>query len=240
MTPPPDVPALLAHVARSGDRLTAALDRLTDPDVRAPSTLPGWTRGHVITHVAGAVDAYVWLLGLARTGEAPGPRGDAASLAEAVERGSARSAGELAGDLRGRLARLAEEAAAMPPAAWDTLVPALAGWRHPAWFTLHRCWRELETHHVDLDLGRRPADWPDAYVRWALDDTLDGLRARGFAAGWVEATDLGRRWELSPGGPGVAAPGHALLGWLAGRAPAPGPDLPAPPAWPLPPYPGWS
>lgn len=47
----------------------------------------------------------------------------------------------------------------MPAERWNTLVSALAGWRHPAWFTLHCCRRELETHHVDLNLGYTTACW---------------------------------------------------------------------------------
>ncbi|MFD1933471.1 hypothetical protein ACFSKW_18600 [Nonomuraea mangrovi] len=108
---------------------------------------------------------------------------------------------------------------------------------------LYRCWREVETHHVDLDAGYRTADWPAAYVSWALDDTLTSLAARSFPVGRVEAVDLGRSWTVSPTGPAVAGSGHALLGWLSWRAPcappAVGGPLPEPPAWPLPPAPGW-
>lgn len=234
---------ILDEVSRSGARLAGTLAVLSDDDVRAHSALPGWTRGHVVTHVARAVDAYLWLLAVARTGAEPHPRSDADALARAVEDGAARPAAELAADLRTGLGRLAERAAAMPAEGWDTLVTALAGWRHPAWYTLYRCWRELETHHVDLDAGYRTADWPAGYVTWALDDTLAALSARGFPVGRVRATDLGRSWTPSPTGPAVEGPGHQLLGWLSGRTAGAsltcdGP-LPGPPGWPMPPAPGW-
>lgn len=133
----------------------------------------------------------------------------------------------------------------MPVERWDTLVTALAGWQHPAWYTLHRCWRELETHHVDLNVGYRPSDWPTAYVTWALDDTLPALAARDFPLSRVDAPDLGRCWTLSPTGATLTGPGHALLGWLSGRAtdaPLTSSDrpLPDPPSWPLPPAPAWT
>ncbi|WP_030207725.1 maleylpyruvate isomerase family mycothiol-dependent enzyme [Streptomyces sp. NRRL S-87] len=233
---------VLEEVTRSAARITAALDTLTDEGTRAPSALPGWTRGHVISHVAHGVGAYRRLLATARTGIEPTPRTDAKAFARAVREGADRPAAELATDLRGRLAGLAEDAGSMPVERRGILVTALAGWQHPAWYTLHRCWRELETHHVDLNVGYRTTDWPATYVTWALDDTLRALAARDFPVTRVDALDIGRSWAVSPGGPAIAGSGHALLGWLSGRAPA-SPltsdrPLPIPPDWPLPPAPG--
>ncbi|MFF3912023.1 maleylpyruvate isomerase family mycothiol-dependent enzyme [Streptomyces sp. NPDC001852] len=191
----------IEEVVRSGDGLVRAAADLSGTELRAPSGLPRWTRGHVLAHVAHSVDAYVWLLRLARTGRAPGPRADAAMLAAAVERDAALSAGRLATRLRESLDRFAAQARALPGAAWDQLVPALAGWRHPAWYLLLRCLRELETHHLDLGVGHGTEQWPDGYVSWALDDTLTTLRAQGFPLASVEAVDLGRRWSMTSGGP---------------------------------------
>ena len=50
---------LAAEVARSDERLLATAREL---DIAAPSLLPGWTRGHVITHIARNADGYVNLL----------------------------------------------------------------------------------------------------------------------------------------------------------------------------------
>ncbi|MFD5517599.1 maleylpyruvate isomerase family mycothiol-dependent enzyme [Streptomyces sp. NPDC127066] len=233
----------LEEVTRSGTRITATLDALTDLEMRAPTMLAGWTRGHVITHLSHGVDAYRRLLAGARTGMEPAPRADAEALARAVREGADRPAAELVADLRSRLAYLAEDVTSMPAERWDTLVTALAGWRHPAWYTLHRCWRELETHHVDLNVGYRTTDWPSTYVTWALDDTIAALAALDFPVARVEALDLGRSWTLSPTGPDITGSGHALLGWLSGRVLDPpltsDLPLPVPPDWPLPPAPGW-
>ncbi|MGW7608013.1 maleylpyruvate isomerase family mycothiol-dependent enzyme [Streptomyces sp. NPDC054766] len=231
------------EVTRSGARITATVDALTDLEVRAPTTLAGWTRGHVITHLAHSVGAYQRLLAGARTGIEPAPRTDAKALARAVREGADRPAAELATDLRSRFAYLTEDVTSMPVERWDTLVTALAGWRHPAWYTLHRCWREFETHHVDLNVGYRTTDWPSTYVTWALDDTIRALTARDFPVARVEALDLGRTWTVSPTGPDITGSGHALLGWLSGRVLDPpltsDQPLPVPPDWPLPPAPGW-
>ncbi|GHI09754.1 hypothetical protein AQI88_16435 [Streptomyces cellostaticus] len=239
-----DISLLLDDVSGSAARLGATLDVLTDLKAREPSGLPGWSRGHVITHLARSADVYRWLLTVARTGAEPGPRADAATLDRALRDGAQRDAAGLVTDLRRSLDRLLDEATAMPAERWPTLVTALAGWRHPAWYTLHRARRELETHHVDLNLGYTTADWPAGYVTWALDESIAALAARDFPIARIEATDLARAWPLAATGPTATGPGHALLAWLTGRAPdthlLSDLQLPTPPTWPLPPAPGWT
>ncbi|MFD9636627.1 maleylpyruvate isomerase family mycothiol-dependent enzyme [Streptomyces violascens] len=240
---PSDVANVLDGVRSSAARLGATLASMTDQQACQPSALAGWSRGHVVTHLARSADAYHWMLTLARTGAEPTPRADAAALDRALGEGAVRGGAELVADLRAGLDRLFDVAAAMPAGRWTTLVTALAGWRHPAWFTLHRCRRELETHHADLGLGYSSANWPAEYVTWALDGTMSALAAQHFAVARIDAEDLGRSWTLSTTGPHVRGSGHALLAWLAGRGGASrlrsDLPLPAPPRWPLPPVPGW-
>ena len=50
-------------------RLLGTARLLTDPDLREPSLLPGWTRGHVLAHLAGNADAMRSLLAGARAGQ---------------------------------------------------------------------------------------------------------------------------------------------------------------------------
>lgn len=40
-----------------------------------------------------------------------------------------------------------------------------------------RRWREVEIHHVDLNLGYTPDDWPEDYVDAELTRTVAGLAA---------------------------------------------------------------
>ncbi|MCZ0990562.1 maleylpyruvate isomerase N-terminal domain-containing protein [Streptomyces diastatochromogenes] len=129
--PTPDVDRLRGEVERSAARLAATLSGLTEAECRAPGALAPWTRGQVLAHIAGSADAYVWLLRLARTGSAPGPRQDAAALAETAERTAALPVDALADRTRRALDLVVAEAREMPAARWDVLVAALAGWRHP-------------------------------------------------------------------------------------------------------------
>ncbi|GAA1359757.1 maleylpyruvate isomerase family mycothiol-dependent enzyme [Catellatospora chokoriensis] len=241
------VDGMVDDVVRSAARFTAAAAALTDTGLRAPSGLARWTRAHVLAHVAVSADAYVRLLRSARTDHrSPRRPADAAVLAHAAEEGATLPAASLVRQLNDGLERFTHEARTMSTDAWDGMVTALAGWRHPAWYTLRRCLRELETHHLDLDVGYRTADWPAGYVTWALAETFAALQAQGFPLARVKATDLGRTWDIAGDGPTVAAPGHVLLGWFSGRASADGlasdlppTALPTPPTWQQPPVPGW-
>jgi len=50
-------------------RLLGTARQLTDPALREPSLLPGWTRGHVLTHLCRGADAMRNLLAGARAGQ---------------------------------------------------------------------------------------------------------------------------------------------------------------------------
>jgi len=50
------------------ERLLRTVNRFRDQDIERPSSLPGWTRGHVLVHVAQTADAMRNLLVWARTG----------------------------------------------------------------------------------------------------------------------------------------------------------------------------
>jgi maleylpyruvate isomerase len=70
--PSSDTSAMLATVGTAADILAHSVADLDDRQAAAPSGLPGWTRGHVLSHVARNADALVDLLTWARTGvEAP-------------------------------------------------------------------------------------------------------------------------------------------------------------------------
>ncbi|MCX4825826.1 hypothetical protein OG883_39610 [Streptomyces sp. NBC_01142] len=106
----------------------------------------------------------------ARTGVEPAPRTGAEALTRAVQDGGSATVPPNSPQTCATVSRTwSRTPRRCPPTPWDTLVTALAGCRHPAWYTLYRCWREVETHHADLSFGYGTADWPTAYVTWALE-----------------------------------------------------------------------
>jgi maleylpyruvate isomerase len=59
----------VAGCAESHQRLLQSLDSLTDDQCREPSALPGWTRGHVLSHLARNAESHVHVLQCAARGE---------------------------------------------------------------------------------------------------------------------------------------------------------------------------
>src|SRR5579872_1795438 len=82
-------------------RLGRHLDGITDEDVRRPTVLPGWSVGHVLTHLARNADSHLRRIAAASRGEVVdqyegGPEGRAAE----IEAGARRQAAELVADVR--------------------------------------------------------------------------------------------------------------------------------------------
>ncbi|MFV2174778.1 maleylpyruvate isomerase family mycothiol-dependent enzyme [Actinomadura sp. LOL_016] len=227
------------------ERIVATLSALDDADVRASSALPGWSRGHVATHIARNADSLCNMLEWARTGVEI-PQYPSMERRDAdIEAGAGRSRDELVEDVRASAARFGELARGLPEDAWNVTVRAMVGYSHPAWYTILRRWHEVEAHHADLDAGYGPADWPEPYVDWALRSTLVDLaalpreRMLGLAGYRITVTDLGETAVLGEAsGAEASGTGRALLGWLSGRSDGSGVAVraggtpPEPPPWP--------
>ena len=89
---------------------------MTDDDCRAPSLLPGWSRGHVLAHWARNADGQTRMLQAAMRGEvaAQYPGGDAQRAAD-IETGAARPAPVILQDVRAALDRAEDAWRRMPP-----------------------------------------------------------------------------------------------------------------------------
>src|SRR6266550_9126665 len=148
----------MKRIGEATDRLLTSAAALTDASAGEPSLLPGWTGGHVRTHVAGNGDGLGDLLRWARTGtETPMYASREARRAD-IEAGAGRSAADLAADVQATAIAFAAEAAGLPDEAWAAQVQGLTGPPVPALIVLDWRRRELEIHHVDLATGYRPDD----------------------------------------------------------------------------------
>ncbi|MEU4233180.1 maleylpyruvate isomerase N-terminal domain-containing protein [Nonomuraea sp. NPDC026600] len=88
--------ALQAEPAAATDRFLATAASLTGDDVAAPSRLPGWSRGHVLSHMAGHADSHINLLTWARTGIETPRHPTAEARATGIEAGADRTGGPAA------------------------------------------------------------------------------------------------------------------------------------------------
>ena len=173
------------EVGHSLDRVAAATDRvlvtatgLSDAQARGPSLLPGWSRGHVLTHIARNADGLRNLLIWARAGTQTPMYASAESRSADIEAGAGRPAADLAADVRESAAAFTAEAASMPDDAWTAQVRALNGPPFPALGVLERRLSEVEIHHVDVAAGYSPADWPEDFLSEALPRVAESFAGR--------------------------------------------------------------
>ncbi|MBO0831597.1 MAG: maleylpyruvate isomerase family mycothiol-dependent enzyme [Actinobacteria bacterium] len=241
MTDPEVVAQLLARVNRATERVQATAAGITDQLAREPSLLPGWSRGHVLTHIARNADGLRNLLIWARTGVVTPQYPSAQARNAEIEDGAGRPGSELAADVASSAAAFAAEAARLGNADWDAEVRGIRGAPHPAWFTLWRRLSELEIHHLDLAAGYQPADWPTEFAREALQRVTGDFTGPDSPAALLRASDHGTEHRIGPPeqAPTVTidGPSYALLAWLLGRSDGNG--LLTTPTGPLPPVPPW-
>lgn len=147
----------VASCVRSEAALVESLRSMPTPDPTAPSRLPGWTIGHVMTHIARNADGVLSVF----SGAHQYPHGLDGRNAD-IETGSTRSWDELVDDVVDRSQAVA--AAMSERTDWSGTVQMLPGERATAQVPLLRQ-REVEVHRVDLGLGYEFADMPADYVR---------------------------------------------------------------------------
>lgn len=196
-------------------RLRPTLAGMAADDARRPSLLPGWTVGHVLTHLARNADSFVRLLEAAARGElADQYAGGNDQRAADIEAGAGRPLPELVEDVVTSAQRLERTWDETTEEVWRTGRGRVVSGVWPLAELPFRRWREVEIHHVDLGLGYVPDDWPDDYVEAELARALPVLPARLPAGATVDVASLDRR---------------RLLAWLVGRSDDP--DLPVLSPW---------
>jgi maleylpyruvate isomerase len=194
------------------------IDGLSDADVRAPSPLPGWTRGHVLTHLARNAEGSTRLLIWARTGVPSYEYESHEVRAAEIEEGANRPAKALIADVTDAADAFFAATDAMPAQAWQRTVTFTGGHDVEAARIPPLRLGEVHVHHVDLDIGYRPADWPADFVSDYLDMAMAGLSGFPEFAVRLEATDTGRIHQPSEPARTVTGPEYAILAWLIGRS----------------------
>jgi maleylpyruvate isomerase len=234
----PSWSVLWEWVADAQGRIEVAGAELDDAQLRAPSLLTDWTRGHVLAHLSLNARALINLLTWAETGIETPMYPSPQARAEDITATAGNSPGVQLSELIASGEQLRLAAAGLPPARRTHEVRTAQGRSIPA---LEVPWmrnREVWLHLVDLDLGFTIDDIPAAVARELIVDVAGWMTPR------IEATvDLvidGAPEPVRLGGGSVAADSvsgspQQLAGWLTGRS---GPDglttpgeIPALPSW---------
>jgi len=203
--------ALLAHETSLLMRTAAGLDDVT---IQVPSLCEGWTRAHVLSHIARNADALGNLVGWAVTGP-PRAMYDSPEARDAdIAAGSTRGFAEIFTDLEDSAARFATAATGLAGAPELVEVEMrrgrkVLGGRLP---TLRLM--EVVVHHVDLDAGFTFADADPGFVKRAVAISVERMKASGEAPSVTLIGDEGDTWSIDDGHQVVTGSNAALLLWL--------------------------
>ncbi|MEU5953165.1 maleylpyruvate isomerase family mycothiol-dependent enzyme [Streptomyces sp. NPDC047525] len=201
----------LASVRDATDRLLTAAAKLNNDSTAEPSRLPGWTRGHVLAHLAQNADALVNVL----AGRPMYVSGDARDAD--IERDAPRPPAEQLDDVRESAARF--EAQAAVPADWSRTIEMRNGVTDSASRVPFRRWVEVELHHVDLGIGYELEDLPQEFVQ--RETAFLAARFSGNPdVPPTRITDGTHAWRTGRDGEPevtVSGPASDVVGWLSGR-----------------------
>jgi len=187
---------------------------LSDGVIHKPSLLPGWSVGHVLTHVARNADSHIRRADAAVAGVIVDqyPGGYEGRTA-AIDAGASRPASDIVDDVQRSAAALERKWAEMPDDAWSAVSRDVSGRERQLRELPARRWQEIEVHLVDLKVGVTHEDWSEEFVSAWLP------RARAQILAKLE--------------PGTALPHlddpRDELAWLYGRLRRD--DLPTLPPW---------
>jgi maleylpyruvate isomerase len=243
-----DAAAVLDEINAATEHLLGSVAHLTDDDMTTPSLCAGWTRGHVLTHLARNADGLCNMLNTASTGEVT-PMYESSEKRDAdIEAGAGRSADEIRADVLDSANRFTVAFEAVRPDQWDTHVYRTPGAEPVDAVTIgDRRLGEVQIHHVDLGLDFTPAHWSDSFTDAQFTSTLARFTGRDdfppLRLG-VEEEDAWFAINAEPDAEDVIAvhgPKRALLAWLMGRASGDGlvATVPAGGRGPLPELPDW-
>lgn len=219
----PELARTLPWLAVSTRLWKRALDRASDPDLAQPSALPGWTRAHVVAHVALNAEALSNLVRWARTGEET-PMYPSREVRDAdIEELAGHDPEELRTRSRTASERLAEGLASLPPERWQARVRTMQGVEVPATTIVWMRTREVALHAIDLDTGVGAHALGEDLASALVDDVVrQRSRTPDHPALSVRVADSDETWvvgQVGPDSPQVSGQIQDLAAYLTGRRP---------------------
>lgn len=223
---PPSAPS--DDLAEASARLVRTVDALPGDAFAQPSLLPGWSRAHVVAHVALNAEALAGVLrGIADGEEVPMYPSQEQRDAD-VEELAAEEPAAIRDRLLASTTTFADAWAEVPDDAWTGTFPRLPdGPQLPRGAIGDMRLGEVEIHHADLGLDYTVNHWPPAF----RDATFERVvRDRAEGAAMLLRTPQGDVQVGEGTGPTVTGSRTDLTWWLLGRGDGEGlagdPELP--------------
>jgi maleylpyruvate isomerase len=230
-----NVAVTLPWMWQGTDLVAAVVADLSDAQTAGRSALPGWSRGHVLAHLARNAEAIARLVHWASTGEVTPMYPDLAARAADIEASAHQSADALRADFADTARALDAGFGSLDEQTWRAMVRSALGRELPAaelpWMRIREVW----LHAIDLAAGVGFDVIPADLVEVLLDDSTAVVGGKPDCPPvLLRPSDSDRTWTLGTGGTPttVTGPAAELLAWTIGRPHRlAGKDLPAVPAW---------
>jgi maleylpyruvate isomerase len=223
-TPPGGQVAVVMKAVRvATELLTEAVADLGEGDGQAPIALPGWTRAHLMSHLARNADALVNLLTWARTGIEHQMYASKADRDADIEEGAQRLVQVIKEDLLAANQRFEFAVGEMTDTEWNATVGHHALGQIGVIIVPMMRQFEVCVHLVDLDVGIGFDDLPATLIEPLLPTAA---RPNGAVEGGPVSTlrvdladDRQRTFELmaTDHSGEVSGSAAAAMGWLTGR-----------------------
>lgn len=210
---------LMDRLRAGADALSGKVAGLSDADLRVETDLPGWTRGHVVAHIAHVSYAVARQVEFALRGESvefyDGGQG---GRTQAIEMAAGHSASEHQRNLDAALSRVLSALAGLSQEQWQLSISYRNGTVFDGALAL---WRELVIHLADLNVGRGPETWSKEFCLYMIEF----LSARIPADLRLKLLPLALPpMTVGDGQNAVSVSGMLtdITAWLAGRTPTMG------------------
>lgn len=209
------------HLTEAGQRLARTVDGFTGDDWSAESLLPGWSRAHVVAHLAlngeALRDVLVGAVERQPVAMYPSPEARDTDIEELAQADPA----ELRERLLAVLTTFQEATVAVPDDLWGgTFERTPGGPTFPLESVPLMRVREIEIHHADLDAGYTAAQWPPGFSESVVDGMVRRLDPETSFR--VTPLDSDRSWDVGRVGDATAVvtgPVAQIAWWLTGRPP---------------------
>lgn len=199
-------------LAQADAALAQTISTFSQDDLRHPSLCEGWTRAHVLGHLARNADAMRHLVQWAVSGHETPMYASPEQRDADIEEAAAQPVARLRADVVSAGAAISARLEALRGRTDLHEIRLGSGLRQPGdqvpWARL----REVTVHHVDLDAGYTFHEAPPEVVRAGLAEAVDRLGHRSPPVSLTGSDN--RHWHLNGGGHEVRGrPGDLLL-WL--------------------------
>lgn len=210
---------LMERLTAAAGNVSAKLGALTATDVLVPSDLPGWTRGHVLAHIAHVSNAVARQVEYALKGELiefyDGGQG---GRTQAIEMNAGHTAAEHREYISTAFTRALGVLGGLSEDQWSLSVSYRNGDVRGVALAY---WRELVIHFADLQLGRGPETWSKEFCLYLIEF----LTARVPEDLQLKLLPLGLEpMTIGAGENTVSVQGMItdIAAWLSGRTPSMG------------------